>query len=389
MALYKRGNVWWYKFNWRGERICESAKTKNKRVAQQIEAARKTQLARGEVGLKDRAPVPTLAAFAEMRFLPFVERTFAAKPRTLEYYAACVKGLLSTAHLKDLALDAITPEAIARHAGAKRTKLKVSSVNRQLQALRRILALAAEWDQERHLKRLVKVKLLPGENSRERVLSATEEKRYLAAAVAVGDGILAGYECAKDGIRATQRGQQPTAPRDPYILRDFGTLLLDVGIRPEECFRLRREYVRDGILQVPYGKTKKATRKIPVPERSAEILKRRLGQYDSEWVFPAPTMSGHAEPSTIRDHHDKAVAASGVAPFVVYDLRHTCLTRWAPHMDPYTLKYLAGHSSFATTARYIHPQKETVLTAMDRVEVAKGGDKYGDSGKSKKLKKSA
>jgi integrase len=388
MAVYKRGNTWWFKFNWNGERIYESARTHNKRVAEQIEAARKTQLAKGEVGLKDRVPVPTLAEFAETRFLPFIKQTFAAKPRTLEYYTVSLKGLLSTPHLKDLPLDEITPEAIARHAGAKRTKLKVSSVNRQLQVLRRVFSLAEEWDEERQLKRLAKIKLLPGENRRERVLSSAEEKRYLAAAVEVGDGILTSYERARDGIRATQRGQQPITPRDPYILRDFSTLLLDVGIRPEECFRLRREHVRDGILQVPYGKTQKATRKIPVPGRSAEILKHRLEQHDSEWVFPAPTMSGHAEPSTIRDHHDKAISASGVTPFVVYALRHTCLTRWAPHMDPYTLKYLAGHSSFATTERYVHPQKETVLTAMDRVEVAKDGDKSEDSGKSKKPKKS-
>ena len=26
----------------------------------------------------------------------------------------------------------------------------------------------------------------------------------------------------------------------------------------------------------------------------------------------------------------------------LYTLRHTCLTRWAPHMDPWTLGYLAG-----------------------------------------------
>jgi len=26
-----------------------------------------------------------------------------------------------------------------------------------------------------------------------------------------------------------------------------------------------------------------------------------------------------------------------------YTFRHTCLTRWSPHMDPYTLAYFAGH----------------------------------------------
>ena len=42
--------------------------------------------------------------------------------------------------------------------------------------------------------------------------------------------------------------------------------------------------------------------------------------------------------------------------FPLYTFRHTCLTRWAAHMDPYTLGYLAGHSDFSTTRRYVHPQ---------------------------------
>lgn len=39
-------------------------------------------------------------------------------------------------------------------------------------------------------------------------------------------------------------------------------------------------------------------------------------------------------------------------------------------MDPYTLGYLAGHSDFSTTKRYIHPQAQTVLAAMERARAA-------------------
>ena len=34
MAVYKRGNVWWYKFTWNGEAIRESSKQSNKRIAE-------------------------------------------------------------------------------------------------------------------------------------------------------------------------------------------------------------------------------------------------------------------------------------------------------------------------------------------------------------------
>jgi len=58
MALYKRGGVWWFEFVFNGERIRESTKQGNRRIAEQIESARRTQLAKGEVGIKDRKPVP-------------------------------------------------------------------------------------------------------------------------------------------------------------------------------------------------------------------------------------------------------------------------------------------------------------------------------------------
>jgi hypothetical protein len=48
MGVYKRGGMWWFGFTFNGVRIQESAKTKNKRAAEMIEAARRTALAKGE-----------------------------------------------------------------------------------------------------------------------------------------------------------------------------------------------------------------------------------------------------------------------------------------------------------------------------------------------------
>jgi hypothetical protein len=39
-------------------------------------------------------------------------------------------------------------------------------------------------------------------------------------------------------------------------------------------------------------------------------------------------------------------------------------------MDPNTLAYLAGHSDFSTTKRYVHPQREQVLEAMRKAHEA-------------------
>ncbi len=57
----------------------------------------------------------------------------------------------------------------------------------------------------------------------------------------------------------------------------------------------------------------------------------------ADWVFPAATRSGHIEKSTLKKQHRKALKLAKVEPFTLYTLRHTCLTRWSAHMDPYTL----------------------------------------------------
>jgi hypothetical protein len=55
MAVYRqpKSKYWWYKFTWNGKLIRESTKQTNKRVAEQMEAAHRTALAKGEVGIRD------------------------------------------------------------------------------------------------------------------------------------------------------------------------------------------------------------------------------------------------------------------------------------------------------------------------------------------------
>jgi hypothetical protein len=187
MAVYKRGRIWWYKFNWNGEPIRESTKQSNKRTAEQMEAAHKTSLAKGEVGIRDRAPVLTLKEFADGEFLPFIEARFANKPNTLDYYRNGLRSLNAHASLAGCALDVITADRIGGFvAKLRQDGLSVASINRQLEVLRRLLRLAVEWGKVE--KALPKVQMLPGENHRDRVLSEDEERRYVEAATAALNG---------------------------------------------------------------------------------------------------------------------------------------------------------------------------------------------------------
>jgi integrase len=368
MAVYKRGKVWWYKFNWNGETIRESTKQSNKRIAEQMEATHKTSLAKGEVGLRDRKPTRTLREFAESDFLPFARSTFAAKPKTLKYYEYGVKSLLAFEKIGNSRLDSITGETIGAFIAKRRDSgLEVSSINRELQALRRMFHLAEEWGKVQ--KALPTVRMVPGEKHRERVLTAEEEDLYFRAA----------------GSEAMEQHA------DPRLLADVARILLDCALRPEECFRLKPENVVEGKFDIHFGKTDNARRRIPMTPNVQAILEMRLTKASGgAWVFPAPTRSGHIEPSSLKKQHAKAVSVAtrllreetgdrkrSFAGFELYTLRHTCLTRWAPHMDPWTLAYLAGHRDMKSTKRYVHPQQQTILDAMEKARVAKGGHNSG------------
>jgi hypothetical protein len=73
----------------------------------------------------------------------------------------------------------------------------------------------------------------------------------------------------------------------------------------------------------------------------------------------------------VAEHEDQTIVLASIAelePFHLYTFCHSILTRWAKEMAPYTLAYLASHSDFATTKRYIHPEETTVVAAMDRTQ---------------------
>src|SRR6202162_2727157 len=129
MAVYKqpKSKNWWYKFNWNGEAIRESTKQTNKRVAEQMEAAHRTSLAKGEVGIREKKPVATLSEFLKKDFIPYVESKHAAKPGTLEYYRDGAKMVLKCEWASEK-LDQISNQH-AQLFAAKFAKLSASRIN--------------------------------------------------------------------------------------------------------------------------------------------------------------------------------------------------------------------------------------------------------------------
>jgi integrase len=359
--IYKRARTYWYKFMWDGKLVRESTKQGNDKVARQMESAHRTSLAKGEVGIREKKVAPTLKEFCSKRVEPWAKARFeTACPKNWTWYRTGIRALTGYKPIADARLDEITGEVASDFAAHRLGEgMQVSTANNSLRVLRRILNLAVEWDM---LNRAPKVKVLSGERRRERVISTEEEARYLAAA--------------------------------PEPLASIASLLADTGMRPEECFRLRWDDVtwlngRNGVLLVTRGKTAAARRVIPMTPRVRAILESRWdtsGKPLEGWVWPAPTRSGHVEPSSLRKQHAKTFRTLAeeaakrnekpVRPFVLYSLRHTFLTRLGQSgCDVWTLARIAGHSSINVSARYVHPSEDAVLDAISRL----GGHKIGHS----------
>jgi integrase len=341
MSIYKRGSIYWYKFTFNGEAIRESTRQKNQHTARQMEAAHRASLAKGEVGIREKKTVPTLAEFISNRLETWAEASTSLKT-WLDYYRPGLRTIQSYKPLANLRLNEITSENAADFAAWRQSAgLQVSSVNSSLQVLRRAMRLAAEWGV---IEVAPAVKMLPGERHREHVVTSEEEVRYFSFA---------------------------TEP-----LASVVAILVDTGLRPDECYRLRWEAVnwangRNGTFLVTHGKTAAARRVLPLSARARHILQTRWeveGSPAEGWVWSAPTRSKHFEKSTLKKQHKRALRLSKVRPFVLYSLRHTFLTRLGESgCDAWTLARIAGHSSVAMSARYVHPSEDAVFAALDHL----------------------
>jgi len=333
---------------WNGELIRESTKQGNATVARQIEAARRTSLAKGEVGIRERKLAPTLESFCKERLEPWAKATFEKTvPKSWDWYRTNI-GIICNSSLSNLRLDRITNEHVANLASKMLARYAVASVNSTIRVLRRALRLASEWGM---LDQVPKLKKLSGENHREHVVTRDEEKTYLAFA--------------------------------EQDLADFMTLEFDTGLRPDEAYSLRWESVnwggRNGSVFVAGGKTAAARRTVPMAPRLKFVLENRwdrAGKPVEGWVFPAETKSGHADHCTFKRRHKNALRKSKVRPFVVYSARHTFLTRLGESgCDAWTLARIAGHSNISISMRYVHPSQDAVTKAFENL----GGHNSGHS----------
>ena len=356
MSIYKRGGVYWFSFVFRGERLQRSTRQGNWQTAKNIEAAYRTALAKGEVGILERKPAPPLKEFSQ-RFVDYVQTRSAEKPKTVEFYAQQMARLLEFDPLASACLDAIDESLIEKfvqwrsqqtsRAGRKshakpRKVICAATVNRSLATLRKLLRLAHEW---RLINRIPRVRLLPGERNREFILTHAQEQLYLEMA--------------------------------PQPLQDVATLILDSGLRIGEALALEWPDIhlepasgaKFGYLHVREGESRFARRNVPLTVRVRDMLESRKAESKTPWVFAESAARPMLNSSL--DHLQKGLRETlkMSGEFVLHSLRHSYGTRLGEAgADAFTIMRLMGHSSVTVSQRYVHPTPEALERAVERLE---------------------
>jgi integrase len=340
VALYKRGRFWHYEFQINGTRYRGSTKQTTETRARQIEV-RKMQEAQ-ETGY---SPLPKKAPILR-DFATAVLKTFdngSLDPDTKRYYRNGWSRLVNTP-VAGMRLDRITTEAVAD------IQLDGSS-SWQNQALRTLSVILAKGVERRYLYRKPTIKLKK-EVRRESIIDDAAEDLLLHVAV------------------------QP--------LEDVLMIIRDMGLRPDEVFRMRWENVHweKRLYSNPDGKSPKARRWVPMSRRVIDVLKARISQrsdsrlrpsgqpaapcVSGEWIFPSKkSVSGHL--TTVAKQFREARRLAGLPESLkLYCARHSFGTYAVEATrNVFAVADAMGHEDLKTTRIYQRPELSAIRDAID------------------------
>jgi integrase len=359
VSVYKRGDVWWYKFWFNGQLIRESTKSDSKTVAKDAERARRRELEQAFNRIPKRDRLPLFSHAADM----WLANKLGLATKSKERYEQCV------AHLKEEFGKGLVCDLDANDIAEYRRKrlaagLSNRTVNYEIGALRGVLRQFGLWGPIAD-----HVKALPERHDVGQAISAQDEKRILAAA---------------------------SQSRSPVVL-PLIVLSIDSGLRKGEtkalCRKdLRLEWANGSIVrgELVVSKSKTATgtgRVIPLSRRICACLSLWLERFPEagpdSFVFPLHRVgfAGNSRSSVLYDvdlsrpmgsWHSawRLVCKAAGVRYRQHDMRHTFISRLAenPGVSEQTIKALAGHVSRQMLERYSHIRSQAKQAAIRALE---------------------
>lgn len=345
MGLRDKRGKWQYRFRVQGQSVCVTtgleATERNRKKAQQLEAAHRQAIQEGRWGF--RPLTPRGFSDAQPDFIAWCQAEYSGREQSWRRIKTSMASC--TEFFGKQMISMIHPGDVERYKVWRLTPRRDLYRDIDIAPVREVtvkhdldnLSIFFQWSVKQNYARqnpLHDVKR-PSDSKafRERILTFAEEKLYFAHA----------------------RGN----------LAKVARLILLQGMRPEEVMRIRKEDVdlERGTLRILYGKTAAARRTLKLTVESRSLI---AGQMTSPgpWVFPSPRKPG-AHIVKLHGSHDRVCERTKLQ-FVLYDLRHTFATRMAEAgVDLVALKEILGHESIRITMRYVHPAQAHQDSAME------------------------
>ena len=344
MALYKRpeSKYWWMKFHFDGDLVQQSTKCANKRDAQTVESAYRTQLALGKIGIEPKKKAPTFSNAAK-EFLKWLKVEHAEQPSSYKRYYFDVETLIK--YFGVTKVDRIQKEDVENfivwrsQQTSRKTKELITreTINHELLTLKMLFNRLVDAKVLRDSPAR-KVKRLKANERKFHVISIEEERRYLLAC--------------------------------PQPLKDVATVMLETGMRCGEVYQIKRNevFLDRGFLKITKGKTKASIRQVHLSDRARKVLSYRLDKFKGENLFPQGDHDGNSATATLDKQHLTTTTNLSLK-FRLYDCRHTFASRAVEDgIDLLVLASILGHSDLSMVMRYAHPSETFKADAIKRME---------------------
>lgn len=330
-----------------GKQIRSATSASTKREALRILRARMGEQARAEAaGVRPQALTMTLEKFLDEVYLPHARVTL--RPSTAKSYQA--HAPLLKEHFGGKLLSTVTRGDVLRLQSLllrrgetdPKEKLAPGTINRRISFFRTVLyeAVSREYIDRNPAARL---KMLPEENTRFRVISTVEERRLLEKS-------------------------------PPWLVQVIRLALL-TGLRQGELLRLRRHDVdREGRLIHVSSETKNHhSRLVPYPEVLKPLLDDLIPEEGNSGQFVFSKPDGEVlSRSRIVNAFRRAVRAADLHDCTFHDTRRTYASRLVNRgVSLPVIAKLLGHGATYVTERYAHVSEGALAAAVARLDVSR------------------
>jgi integrase len=352
LSVYKRGNVYWYKFWFANRLIRESTKTHSKTLAKEAEKKRRRDLENGYNNISEdnrSQRIRTLKEAADEYLTSYKARHTPNAARYVEY---CIKHL--TEHMGSRLLVEITTETAKAYQLARLNEGAAGkTINEEVGELFRIMGDAGT---------VVRLKL------------AKEKKLKLKQREDVGRAL--SHDEEKNLLEAASQSKSP-------LIYPALTLALNTGLRDSEmrCLQWQQiDFFKQG-LTVGRSKTAAGTgRTIPINSTLLRVLAQHKAWYEAKvgsptggnYVFPGGSHR-RCDPrkplTSFKTAWNKLKEKTGIT-IRLHDTRHTFITKLAESgAGDETIMAIAGHVSRRMLSRYAHIRTEAKRKALESIAV--------------------